>query len=86
MLTPDSIPRTEPSAKRRADRSPRTATPEQKLLTGTQIEQEYGIPYRSVYDLYLHSQLAAVRFRENGRLWFKRQDIEALIERSTERA
>jgi hypothetical protein len=67
---------------RKPNRSPRRASPTQRLLTGTQIEQEYGIPYRSVYDLFAREKLTAVRFRENGRLWFRREDIETLIERS----
>ena len=70
--------------KRRADRTPRPATPSQRLLTGTQIQQEFGIPYRSVYDLYVRAKLPAIRFHENGRLWFKREDVEALIARSVE--
>ena len=73
------------TTRRTADRKPRSATPTQRLLTGTQIEQEYGIPYRSVYDLYISARLPAVRFVEGGRLWFRREDVEALIARSLER-
>jgi hypothetical protein len=83
MLTQDNTPHTE--KRRAANRAPRTPTSSQRLLTGTQIEQVYGIPYRSIYDLYLRKLLPAVRFTDGGRLWFRRADLEQLIERSTER-
>ena len=79
MLTQDTAPH---KKKREADRSPRPATPTQRLLTGAQVEQEFGIPYRSVYDLYVKSKIPAVRFVEGGRLWFRREDIENLIANS----
>lgn len=62
----------------------RTATPTQRLLTGKQIEDEYGIPYRSVYELHVSGKLPAVRFTENGQKWFRRADVDALIARSVE--
>ena len=82
MLKSETAPRTK--ERRPADRSPRKATPTQRLLTGTQITQEYGIPYRSVYDLYVSKKLPAVRFVDGGRLWFRREDVESLITRSIE--
>jgi predicted DNA-binding transcriptional regulator AlpA len=85
MLTDATATHTQP-ARRKADRKPRAATQTQKLLTGSQISEEFGIPYRSVYDLYVTGKLPAVRFTESGRLRFRRQDIEALIERSLETA
>jgi hypothetical protein len=68
--------------RKKADRTPRSASPNQRLLTGTQVEQEFGVPYRSTYDLYANGKLPAVRFTKGGRLWFRREDIEALITRS----
>jgi predicted DNA-binding transcriptional regulator AlpA len=82
MLTSETAPHKK--KRRKADRTPRKATLTQRLLTGTQITQEYGIPYRSVYDLYVSGKLPAVRFVDGGRLWFRRQDVEELIQRSTE--
>jgi len=81
MLNSETAPRTK--ERRPSDRSPRKATPTQRLLTGSQITQEYGIPYRSVYDLYVTGKLPAVRFTDGGRLWFRREDVEGLIQRST---
>ena len=66
-------------------RPQRAATPTQRLLTGPQVEQEWGIPYRSLYDLYVSGKLPAVRFVDKGSLWFRRQDVEALIARSLEK-
>ena len=65
----------------------RPAKPTQRLLTGKQIEDEYGIPYRSVYELHVTGKLPAVRFVEgrHGRLWFRRSDIDALIAGSLQR-
>jgi hypothetical protein len=71
---------------KRPKRKQRAATPTQRLLTGTQIECEYGIPYRSIYNLYVSGKLPAVRFVDGGRMWFRRQDVEELIQRSTEMA
>lgn len=51
----------------------------QRLLTGQQIESEYGPPYRSIYDLHKRGALPAVRFPGSRRLWFRREDVEALI-------
>ena len=43
------------------------------------------MPTRSLYDLYVSGKLPGVRFVEGGKLWFRRQDVEALIERSLEK-
>jgi hypothetical protein len=67
---------------RKADRTPRSATPQQRLLTGRQAEAEYGPPYRSLYDLHIRGELPAVRL--GRRLWFDRLDLEALFARSRE--
>ena len=69
----------------RGDRRTRPPSPTQKLLTAVQIAQEFGIPRRSVCDLYLTGKLPAVRFVEGGRLWFRREDVENLIASSVER-
>ncbi len=64
--------------------SPRTrrAASGQRLLTRRQIEAEYGLPARTVYDLHCRGLLAAVRVNKN--LWFRRADLDALLERSIE--
>jgi excisionase family DNA binding protein len=74
-----SAPRTE---KRKADRRPRPATATQQLLTLTQVEQLYGIPYRSVYDLITMGKLPVVRFFDGGLMRIRRPDLEKLIEQS----
>jgi hypothetical protein len=66
------------------DRKPSRPSPTQRLLTGQQVEIEYGIPYRSLYDLHKRGTLPAVRFENSERLWFERALIEQLIERSRE--
>ena len=65
---------------RAADR--RTRRAHGRCIKGKQIEEDYGLPDRTVYDLYLRGQLPAIRL--NRSLWFLRTDIEALIERSRE--
>ena len=64
----------------------RKATPTQRLLTFKQIENEYGVPVRSTYELAVSGRLPTVRFRENGQRWVRRVDFEALIDASTDRA
>jgi hypothetical protein len=63
----------------------RRATPRQRLFTIKQIEDEYGVPGRSVYGLIVSGQLAAVQFEEGGQYWVRRETWEALIERQTAR-
>lgn len=82
MLTEDHTPHSDPPTKKRRAR---TATPSQRLLTGAQVEKEFGIPYRSLYDLYVSGKLPAVRFVDGGRIWFRRSDVDALIDRSLEK-
>jgi predicted DNA-binding transcriptional regulator AlpA len=60
----------------------RKATAEQLCLKGKQVEQIFGLPYRTIYDLHLRGLLPAVRL--NRSLWFLRSDIEALIAKSRE--
>jgi hypothetical protein len=76
------MPHDESPARKKADRAPKPPTPGQRLLTGHQIEQVYGWPYRTVYDLHLRGRLSAVRI--NRTLWFERSDVEQLISRSKE--
>jgi hypothetical protein len=84
MLTENITPR--PKKERRpADRRPRPATPTQRLLTVKQVTEEFGLPRRTVCDLYLTAKLPAVRFVDGGRLWFRREDVEHLIASSVER-
>ena len=53
---------------RQKKRTARTATPTQRLLTTKQVEDLFGIPRRSVCDLYLRGKLPGVRFSDGGRL------------------
>jgi predicted DNA-binding transcriptional regulator AlpA len=64
--------------------APRTRKPTdaQLLLKGMQVEQVYGVPYRTLYDLHLRGALPAIRL--NRSIWFRRADIEALLEKSVE--
>jgi hypothetical protein len=62
----------------------RRATDRQRLLTGGQIEETYGIPYRSMYDLVTRGVVKPVRFPGSRRLWFERAALEELITRSRE--
>lgn len=67
-------------------RGVRLASPTQKLLTGQQVEREYGIPYTSVRDMGLRGVLPVVRLPESRRWWFLRADVEQLIQRSRDRS
>jgi hypothetical protein len=57
-----------------------------KLMSLQQVEAEYGPPYRSLRDLVLRGHLPQVRLGETRRIWVRREDVERLIERSTETA
>jgi hypothetical protein len=59
------------------DRPPRS-----RLITGQQIESEYGVPNRTVYDMHVRGLLPAVRFAGIDRIWYERAEVERLIERS----
>jgi hypothetical protein len=50
-----------------------------------QAEGEYGLPYRSLYDLYVRGLVEGIRFPGSRRLWFERKAIDALIESSRDR-
>lgn len=67
-----------------SNRQARPATAAQRLLTLHQIEQEFGIPYRSLYDMHVRGTLKAIRFPGFHRLWFERAAIEKLIADSAE--
>ena len=53
------------------------------IQTGSAIS---GVPATTLRDLILRGHLPAVRFPDSKRIWIRRADLEALIERSTERA
>jgi hypothetical protein len=69
---------------RKPNRQPRAVRAGQRLLTGRQAEAETGVPYRSLYDLHVRGALPAVRFPGSRRLWFERDALDRLIERSRE--
>lgn len=61
------------------------ATPTKtKLASLQQLEAEYGVPYRSLRDLVLRGFLPRVQLGDSVRIWVKRSDFEALVERSRE--
>lgn len=60
-----------------------TSTASSRLVTLQQASDEYGPPYTSLRDLVLRGELRAVRLGGSRRIWVRRDDIEALIERST---
>lgn len=62
----------------------RSATERQRLLTGAQVEELFGLPYRSLYDLVMRGVVTPVRFPSSRRLWFERAAIESLISSSRE--
>lgn len=51
------------------------------------MSAQYGIPRRSLCALHHNNKLLAVRFSDERRskLWFRREDVEQLIENSIER-
>jgi len=57
-----------------------------RLLTLQIAAAEYGIPATSFRDLITRGVLPAVRIVGSRRIWLKREDIETLIARSTERS
>lgn len=56
-----------------------------RLITLQQASAELGVPYTSLRDLVIRGVLPSVRLGDSRRIWIKREDIERLIERSTER-
>ena len=57
-----------------------------RLLTLQEASAEYGPPYTSLRDLVINGHLPRVHLGDSRRIWVKREDLEALIERSTEAA
>lgn len=55
-----------------------------RLLTLQEASEEYGPPYTSLRDLVINGHLPSVRLGDSRRIWIKREDLEALIERGTE--
>jgi predicted site-specific integrase-resolvase len=68
---------TEKRDRRTPDRRTKPPTKGQRLLTGQQVEVEYGLPYRTLYDWYLKGKLPAVRV--DRRLRFLRVDVDKLL-------
>lgn len=56
-----------------------------KLITLQIAAAEYGIPATSLRDLINRGILACVRIGGSRRIWLKREDVDRMIERSTER-
>jgi excisionase family DNA binding protein len=54
------------------------------LVSLQKAESIFGVPATTLRDMIAHGSLASVRFEGNKRIWLKRADVEALIERSTE--
>jgi hypothetical protein len=63
-----------------------TVSTKPKLLTFQAAAAEFGIPATSLRDLVIRGVLPSVRIASSRRIWLKREDIETLIARSTERA
>ena len=55
-----------------------------KLLTLQQASEIFGPPYSSLRDLVIRGHLAHVTLGDSRRIWVRREDLEALIERGTE--
>jgi excisionase family DNA binding protein len=54
-----------------------------RLIPAKDAAEHLGIPYSSLRDLHFNGQIDVVKF---GRAWFfKRADLDALVERNTER-
>ncbi len=62
----------------------RQALSKTRLLTLAQASDETGVPYTSIRDLILTGYLPAVRLGDSRRIWIRRKDLDALIERSVE--
>lgn len=57
-----------------------------KLISLQTASAEYGPPYTSIRDWVIKGLLPVVRVGDTRRLWVRREDLERLIERSTERS
>jgi hypothetical protein len=64
----------------------REAKPGTVLVTAKQASTIIGLPYKSIMDLHYRGLLPIVRFAGGRRVWFRRQDIEQLIEDSLTQA
>jgi predicted DNA-binding transcriptional regulator AlpA len=63
-------------------RRSREARPGSVLVTAQQASTFTGLPYKSILDLHHRGLLPVVRFTGGRRVWFRRRDIELLIESS----
>lgn len=66
-------------------RAKSTPTDGPLLLTLQQASAQYGPPYTSLRDLVIRGLLPALRLPESRRIWIRRADLEAMIERAVER-
>lgn len=55
-----------------------------RLSTLQQASAEWGIPYTSLRDLVIRGFLPSVRLGDSRRIWIRREDLETMIQRSTE--
>lgn len=63
-----------------------TSRPEPKLLSAQSAAEYLGVPYTSLRDLGLNGFVPVVRFPGQRRWWFRKADLDRLVEASTERA
>lgn len=70
------------TAEIKRNRAPRQPRESQQLITGKQAEYTFGPPARSLYDLHTRGVLPAVRFPGGRRVWYRRADIQRLIDSS----
>ncbi|MCC7177066.1 MAG: helix-turn-helix domain-containing protein [Acidobacteria bacterium] len=68
----------------RGHRSPRPAREGARLLTVAQAALDLGIPATSIRDLISRGLLPVVRFEGARRIWIRRADLDALIQKSIE--
>jgi excisionase family DNA binding protein len=60
--------------------------PEPKLLSAQSAAEYMGLPYTTLRDLGLRGHVPVVRLPGQRRWWFRRADLDRLIEASAERA
>lgn len=53
-----------------------------RLITLQTASAEYGVPYRSLFDLVRNGHLQSVRLADTRRIWIRREDMERFIDRS----
>lgn len=78
----DATHHTDRAPRRRRTRDPR---PGALLLTLSQASAETGVPSTSLRDLIARGHLPAVRLGDTRRVWVRRCDLAALVERSVVR-